>query len=114
MKQLLKMNLDFEISREELDKKKKFFVDQRNINAKLDKEIISLDQRISELSIVLTRERVGREQFDDELGGLKRTVERTSLDLEKARGELAELKKNVGEKIKLYSRVDPDIVLIPA
>lgn len=95
------MNLDFEISREELDKKKKFFADQRNINAKLEKDIISLDQKISELSASLTREKVNREQFDDELGGLRRTVERTGLDLEKSRSELAELKKNIGEKLKL-------------
>lgn len=95
------MNLDFEISREELEKKKKFYDDQRSINAKLDKDIMSLDQKISEMSSSLTREKVNREQFEDELGGLKRTVERTSLDLEKARSELAELKKTINEKLKL-------------
>lgn len=94
------MNLDFEISREELDKKKKFFDDQRSINSKLEKDIMSLDQKISELSSSLTREKVNREQFEDELGGLRRTVERTGLDLEKARNELAELKKTINEKIK--------------
>lgn len=94
------MNLDYEISREELEKKRKFFEDQRNINAKLDKDIMSLDQKISELSSSLTREKINREQFEDELGGLKRTVERTSLDLEKSRSELAELKKTINEKIR--------------
>lgn len=94
------MNLDYEISREDLEKKRKFFEDQRSINAKLDKDIMSLDQKISELSSSLTREKINREQFEDELGGLKRTVERTSLDLEKSRSELAELKKTINEKIR--------------
>jgi septal ring factor EnvC (AmiA/AmiB activator) len=95
------MNLDYEISREELEKKKKFFDDQRNINAKLEKDIMSLDQKISELSGSLTRDKVIREQFEDELGGLKRTVERTGLDLEKSRSELSEIKKKINEKLKL-------------
>lgn len=95
------MNLDFEISREELEKKKRFFDDQRSINSKLEKDIMSLDQKISELSSSLTREKVNKDQFEDELGGLRRTVERTSLDLEKSRSELAELKKSINEKLRL-------------
>ena len=96
------MNLDFQIGQDELDKKKKFFADQQNINSKLEKEIIVFDQNISELSARLTREESNRIQFQDELGGLKRTVERTGHDLEKARTELTQLKKNINEKIQLY------------
>jgi phage-related tail protein len=102
LKQLLKMNLDFQIGKDELDKKKKFFEDQKNINSKLERDITALDQNISEMSARLTREETNRIQFQDELGGLKRTVERTSHDLEKARSELSQLKKNINEKIQLY------------
>lgn len=98
----MKINLDNSIGAEELDKKKKFFEDQQNINAKLEKDIEILDQTISELSVRLTREELNRVQFQDELGGLRRTVERTSHDLEKARSELGQLKKNIADKRQQY------------
>ena len=97
----MKMNIDLNVGKDELDKKKKFFDDQKNMNSKLEAEINGLDQAISELSIKLTREEQNRLQFQDELGGLKRTVERTSHDVEKARSELAQLKRNISEKTQL-------------
>lgn len=68
------------------------------MNSKLERDIDSLDQAISELSIKLTKEETTKVQFQDELGGLKRTVERTSHDLEKARQELSQMKKNLNDK----------------
>jgi hypothetical protein len=41
------MNLEYQTKREELDRKRKFFQDQQNINAKLEKEVEILDQNIS-------------------------------------------------------------------
>ncbi len=115
------MNLEYHNKKEDLDRKRKFFLDQQNINLKLEKEIGNLDQSISELSSRLSKEQTNRIQFTDEvcfaldyllllsyyylklykLGGLRRTVERTSNDLEKARSELAQLKKNINEKRQL-------------
>ena len=63
----MKMNLDNQIGTEELEKQKKFFEDQKNINAKLDKDIEVLDQTISELSIKINREEQNRLQFQDEV-----------------------------------------------
>lgn len=63
----MKMNLDFQIGIEELDKKKKFFEDQQNINSKLERDIDLLDQNISDLSIRITREETNRVQFQDEV-----------------------------------------------
>jgi chromosome segregation ATPase len=40
------------------------------------------------------------------LGGLRRTVERTSHDLEKARSELAQLKKNINEKNQTIENIN--------
>ncbi|CAF0859941.1 unnamed protein product [Brachionus calyciflorus] len=104
--QLMKMNLDFQIGVEELDKKKKFYEDQQNSNSKLEKEIESYDNLISELSIRLNREELDRQQFQNELGALKRTVERTGHDLQKARSDLSQLKKNIAEKQKLIESIE--------
>jgi hypothetical protein len=95
---LMKMNIDLHIAQEDLEKKKNFFDDQQSINSKLERDIELLDQTISELSIRLTREESNRVQFQDELSGLKRTVERTGHDLEKARQELSQMKKSINEK----------------
>lgn len=61
------MNIDYQVGLDELDKQKKFFEDQKNINAKCDKEIELLDQTISDLSVRLTREEANRVQFQDEV-----------------------------------------------
>ncbi len=94
----MKMNIDLHIGQEDLEKKKSFFEDQQSINSKLERDIEILDQAISELSIRRTREDTNRIQFQDELSGLKRTVERTGHDLEKARQELTQMKKSINEK----------------
>ena len=94
----MKMNFDFKVNLEELDKKKKFFEDQTNINAKLEKDIELLDQSISDLSLRLVKEEQNKLNFQDELVGLKRTVERTSQDLQKARSELSEIKRTIIDK----------------
>jgi hypothetical protein len=61
------MNLEFQNKREELDKKRKFFEDQQNMNSKLEKEVEILDQNISDLSIRLNREEQARTQYIDEV-----------------------------------------------
>ena len=61
------MNLDNQIGQEELEKQKKFFEDQQNINSKLERDIEILDQTISELSIKMNREDQNRLQFQDEV-----------------------------------------------
>jgi hypothetical protein len=61
------MNLEFQNKREELDKKRKFFEDQQNMNSKLEKEVEVLDQNISDLSIRLNREEQARTQYIDEV-----------------------------------------------
>lgn len=61
------MNIDLQLGQEELEKKKKFFEDQQNINSKLERDIDSLDQAISELSVKLTKEDTNRLQFQDEV-----------------------------------------------
>ena len=61
------MNLDNQIGQEELEKQKKFFEDQKSINAKLERDIEILDQTISELSIKMNREEQNRLQFQDEV-----------------------------------------------
>jgi len=63
----MKMNIDLQLGQEELEKKKKFFEDQQNINSKLERDIDSLDQAISELSVKLTKEDTNRLQFQDEV-----------------------------------------------
>ena len=63
----MKMNLDNQIGQEELEKQKKFFEDQKSINAKLERDIEILDQTISELSIKMNREEQNRLQFQDEV-----------------------------------------------
>jgi predicted RNase H-like nuclease (RuvC/YqgF family) len=65
--QLIKMNMDYRTCQDELEKKKKFFEDQRSINEKLDKEIEVLDQTISALSVRLNKEVSNRIQFHDEV-----------------------------------------------
>lgn len=65
--QLIKMNMDYQTCQDELEKKKKFFEDQKNINEKLDKEIEVLDQTISALSVRLNKEVSNRIQFHDEV-----------------------------------------------
>jgi chromosome segregation ATPase len=65
--QLLKMNLDYQIGQDELDKKRKFFESQKNINSKIEKEIEALDQTISDMSGRLTKEELNRVQFQDEV-----------------------------------------------
>ena len=61
------MNLEYQTKRDELERKKKFFEDQQNINEKLDKEVSALDQLIADLSIRLTRDEMNRQQFKDEV-----------------------------------------------
>jgi hypothetical protein len=63
----MKMNLDNQIGQEELEKQKKFFEDQKSINAKLERDIEILDQTIAELSIKMNREEQNRLQFQDEV-----------------------------------------------
>jgi hypothetical protein len=63
----MKMNLDNQIGQEELEKQKKFFEDQKSINAKLERDIEVLDQTISELSVKMNREEQNRLQFQDEV-----------------------------------------------
>jgi hypothetical protein len=94
------MNFDFKVGMNELDKKKKFFEDQMAINSKLDKEIESVDQAISDFSLKLVREEQSKLNLQDELGGLKRTVERTSKELQNARSQLSEMKRTISEKEK--------------
>ena len=65
--QLMKMNIDLGVGKDELEKKKKFYEDQKNMNSKLESEINALDQAISDLSIKLTREDQNRIQFQDEV-----------------------------------------------
>lgn len=92
------MNFDFKLSLEELEKKRKFYEDQMGINAKLDKDIESLDQAISDFSVKLVREQQNKQQFEDELGGLQRTVERTGKDLQSVRNEISEIKRTISDK----------------
>ena len=61
------MNLEYQTKRDELERKKKFFEDQQNINEKLDKEVSAIDQLIADLSIRLTRDEMNRQQFKDEV-----------------------------------------------
>ena len=65
--QLMKMNIDLQVGKDELDAKKKFYEDQKNMNFKLQADISGLDQAISDLSIKLTREEQNRLQFQDEV-----------------------------------------------
>jgi len=95
---LMRLNIEILNNKEELDKKKKFYEDQKSINFQVQREIDQLDQSIADLTLRLNREDTNRLQFQDELSGLKRTVERTGHDLEKARSELAQLKKTITEK----------------
>ncbi len=94
------MNFDFKVSMDELDKKRKFFEDQMGINSKLDKEIESMDQAISDFSLKLVREEQNKLNLQDELGGLKRTVERTSKELQNSRSQLSEMKRSISDKEK--------------
>lgn len=103
--QLMRINVEINKNKEELDKKKKFYDDQKAINIQLQSEIDYLDQSIADLSLKLNREEQTRLQFQDELSGLKRTVERTGHDLEKARSELAQMKKTIGEKKTLIDQL---------
>jgi hypothetical protein len=96
----MKMNFDFKVSMDELDKKRKFFEDQMGINSKLDKEIESMDQAISDFSLKLVREEQNKLNLQDELGGLKRTVERTSKELQNSRSQLSEMKRSISDKEK--------------
>lgn len=61
------MNIDLQLGQEDLEKKKRFYEDQQNINSKLERDIDSLDQAISELSVKLTKEEANRVQFQDEV-----------------------------------------------
>jgi len=63
----MKMNIDLQLGQEDLEKKKRFYEDQQNINSKLERDIDSLDQAISELSVKLTKEEANRVQFQDEV-----------------------------------------------
>ena len=94
-----------QVGQDELEKKRRFFEDQQQMNTRLEKEIDVLDQTISELSVRYNRDELNRVQFRDELGGLKRTVERTSHDLEKARSELGQLKRTIVHKKRLIDEI---------
>jgi septal ring factor EnvC (AmiA/AmiB activator) len=97
----MQMNMDISNTKDELERKKKFYEDQANNNKDLNRNITILDQNIADLSLRLNRDDNNRQHFQDELGGLKRTVERTGHDLEKSRIEVAQLKKNISEKRQL-------------
>lgn len=70
-KQLMRMNIDISKAKEELDRKKKFYEDQANINSDLDRNITALDQTIADLSLRLNREETSRLQFQDEVSIIK-------------------------------------------
>jgi hypothetical protein len=63
----MRMNVDISRAKEELDRKKKFYEDQANNNADLDRNITSLDQTIADFSLRLNRDDNARQQFQDEV-----------------------------------------------
>jgi hypothetical protein len=122
----MQLNIDIRNTKDELERQKKFYEDQKNMNAELERGINVLDQTIADFNLKLNKEETSRLQFHDEvrnkhdwrieknllkiicivvvflkLGALKRTVERTSHDLEKGRSELAQIKRNINDKRKL-------------
>ncbi len=92
------MNFDFKIGLDELEKKKKFYEDQQNINSKLSKDIEFLDSKISDLSMKLVNEENHKRSDQDELNALKRNLERTGIDLNRARSELGDMKHKITDK----------------
>jgi hypothetical protein len=67
LKELIRTNIDIEASKEELEKKRKFYYDQKTINSKLDNEVESYDQLICELSLTLNKEETNALQLEDEV-----------------------------------------------
>jgi peptidoglycan hydrolase CwlO-like protein len=94
----MQMNYDFKLAMDELDKKRKFFEDQTSINSKLEKEIEFLDGSVSDFSMKLVREKQSKQNFSDELAGLKGQVESMGKELQKTRYELTDIKRNILDK----------------
>ena len=64
---LMRLNIAIQNSKEELEKKKKFYEDQKSINLQVQREIDQLDQNIADLTLRLNREDTNRLQFQDEV-----------------------------------------------
>ncbi|CAH1781534.1 unnamed protein product [Owenia fusiformis] len=85
--------------REDMIKEKQQFLDNEVENNREQEKKISLSERAAaKLRIDYQEAETTRDQFQNELEALKRTVDRTNVDLESTRSHVAQLKRDVIDK----------------
>jgi hypothetical protein len=63
----MQLNIDIRNTKDELERQKKFFEDQKNMNGELERGINLLDQSIADFNLKLNKEETNRLQFHDEV-----------------------------------------------
>lgn len=84
---------------EETIKEKEIFLEnEENNNEEKDKQIQITERTAARLRIQYQEEELARDQFNSELEALKRTCDRTAIDLEVTRSQITQLKRDAAEK----------------
>lgn len=85
--------------REEVIKEKQQFLDnESDNNTEMEKKIQLAERTSGKMRDEYREAERQRDQFQSELEALKRTVDRTAMDLENTRGQVTALKKDVADK----------------
>lgn len=85
--------------REEIIKEKQQFLENEiENNQELEKKISLAERTAAKMRLDFQEAEQQRDQFQSELEALKRTLDRTAMDLETTRAEVTQMKKEVAEK----------------
>nr|KAG5697900.1 hypothetical protein BaRGS_026838 [Batillaria attramentaria] len=96
--QLARVKVDVRKKEEAIREKQQFLDNEIENNQEQEKKIGIAERTSSKLRREYQEAETSRTQFADELDALKRTVDRTAVDLETTRTHVAHLKKEVADK----------------
>ncbi|CAD5118818.1 DgyrCDS7498 [Dimorphilus gyrociliatus] len=83
---------------ETIKEKEQFLENEQNNNEEKDKQIQITERTAARLRLQYQEEELARDQFNSELEALKRTCDRTALDLELTRSQITQLKRDTIDK----------------
>ncbi|XP_076453930.1 coiled-coil domain-containing protein 39-like [Babylonia areolata] len=96
--QLARVKLEVRKKEEGIREKQQFLDNEMENNQEQEKKISIAERTSSKMRRDLQEAETQRSQFGDELDALKRTVDRTAMDLESTRSAVTQLKKEVLDK----------------
>lgn len=96
--QLAKVKKEVRLREETIKEKQQFLENEADNNTELKKKISVAERTAASMRLNYQEAEKQRDQFQSELEALKRTVDRTAMDLETTRSQVTQLKKETVEK----------------